>query len=184
MPDTITIDEMKALIKEEKISPSRLFGSETLSEDPVVKGIVQEAVSHAKTIEYTHRKRLGDRFYSSDEEQEKENKKKDEKIKELEIKGAKRDATDLFSSKAKERKLSEKQMKFVAEKQGNFEPKDLEKLDKEVDVFMDETLEEYKKTAEIFGHKVEKGTETEEKKTAGGEPGEEEEGEEADHIPD
>ncbi len=184
MSDTITIDEMKTLIKEEKIKPSRLYGMDDLAEDPVVKGISKEAVQ----VELIHRKRLSSRFEDVDDEREKEKKDwekekkgKDDEIKKLKIKDAKRDATDLFATKIKERKFDKQQSQFIESKQSDFEPEDIEKLDKEVDAFMDDKVEEFKKTAKIFGVKTEKSKEDE---IIGSPPGSEEEEDENSLIPD
>jgi len=181
MPETITIDEIKKLIKEEKIRPSRLFGMDILSEDPVVKGIVKEEIDNAVTAEYTHRKRVGDRFDNDKEEWEKEKKKLEDENKTLKIEGAKIKAADLFSAKAKERKLDDKQIKFIEARIDNFTPEDLDNTDKEVDKFMDNALDDYKKTAEIFGQKAE--TKEGKDETGGTGAGSEEE-EDASYIPD
>ena len=184
MPDTITIDEMKNLIKEEKIKPSRLFGMDVLSEDPVIKGIVKEEVDNAITAEYTHRKRVGDRFDGDKEKWEEDKKKLEDENKKLKIESAKVKAADLFSTKAKERKLDDKQIKFIGTKQGDFTPQDVDELEKEVDKFMDKKLEEYKDTAKIFGHKTETKTETGTEPKGGSEPGEGGSDEDNELIPD
>jgi len=181
MPDTITIGEVKKLIEEEGISPSEIFGRDSLIDDPIVKGYVEEARKMASSGEYAHRKRTDEKFDESREEWEKEKEKKDEEIKKLKIEGGKRDATELFSSKIKERKVDKQQEAFLKSKQGDFLPEDLENLDKEVDKFMDTKLEEYKETAKIFGHKTdEKKDETK----GGGEPGEGGSSEDDELIPD
>jgi len=185
MSETITIDEMRALIKEEKIKPNRLFGIEALAEDPVVKGITKEAIQ----TELVHRKRLSTRFEEVDEDREKdkvgwekEKKKLEDAIKVLKIEGTKIKAADLFSAKAKERKLDDKQIKFIEARRDNFMPEDLDNTDKEVDKFMDNALDDYKKTAEIFGQKVEIKKEKDE--TGGTGAGSEEDGEDTSYIPD
>ena len=179
MGEVITIAEMKTLIKEEKVKPSDLFSMEALTEDPSVKGFVDASCKEAVAGEYTHRKRIDTKFDADKSDWEKEKEKKDKIIKDLKTKDAKRDAVDLFTSKIKERKLDEKQTKFIESKQADFVPEDPEKLGAEVDKFMDSKIEEFKKTAEIFGHKVE----TEEEKKEGGGPGKEEEGD-VSFIPD
>ena len=181
MPDTITIGEVKKLIEEEGISPSEIFGRDSLIDDPIVKGYVEEARKMASSGEYAHRKRTDEKFDESREEWEKEKEKKDEEIKKLKVEGAKRDATELFSSKIKERKVDKQQEAFLKSKQGDFLPEDLENLDKEVDKFMDTKLEEYKETAKIFGQKVD---EKKEETKGGGEPGEGGSSEDDELIPD
>lgn len=181
MPDTITIGEVKKLIEEEGISPSEIFGRDSLIDDPIVKGYVEEAQKMASSGEYAHRKRTDEKFDESRGEWEKEKEKKDEEIKKLKVEGAKRDATELFSSKIKERKVDKQQEAFLKSKQGDFLPEDLENLDKEVDKFMDTKLEEYKETAKIFGQKVD---EKKEETKGGGEPGEGGLSEDNELIPD
>ena len=180
MTEKITIDEIRELIKEEKIQPSRLFGIDTLAEDPIVKGIVKEEVSNAVRPELAHRKRLDKRFVANEEEWEGEKKKLEAEIKQLKTEGAKVKASDLFRTKMKERNLDKTQTKFIEAEQPFFEPENIEDLDKEVDQFMDNCLEDFKKKAEIFGKKVEEEPE----KKVGGEPAEETEGEENPFIPD
>jgi len=169
MPDTITLAEIKKLIGEEGISPSEIFGRDSLIDDPIVKGYVKATVKEETTGEYVRGRKKEEGFDKKSEEWEKEKEEKDKKIKDLEIKNAKRDANDLFITKIKERKLDKQQSEFLKSKQDDFTPEDLEILDKEVDKFMDAKLEEYKETAKIFGHKT--GEKKEEIK-GGGEPGE------------
>jgi|GEM_PF-2919544 len=183
MPEKITLGEIKDLIKEEKILPSDLFGVEALTGDPLVRGFVDTSLKELKgklSGEYEGRKRVEKDVDKTKTEME----EKDEEIKKLKIESAKTKAADLFSTKVKERNLDKKQVKFIEAKRDGFEPEDPEALDKEVDKFMDSTLDEYKKTAEIFGHKAEP-TKKEELKP-GAEPGSEEEETEGDasHIPD
>lgn len=184
MAEKITLGEIKELIKAEKVSPSDLFGVEDLTTDPLVKGFVDSTVKELKSKlsgEYEARKRVEKDMDKSKDETTDEMKEKDEEIKRLKIEGAKRDATELFSSKIKERKLDKQQEAFLKSKQGNFLPEDPEKLDKEVDGFMDTKLEEYKETAKIFGHKIE---ETKDEPKGGGEPGKGGSEEDNELIPD
>lgn len=172
-PEKITLGEIKEIIKAEKVSPSDLFGVEDLTTDPLVKGFVDSTVKELKSKlsgEYEARKRVEKGSKEEKDETSDEMKEKDDEIKKLKIEGAKRDATELFSSKMKERKIDKQQEAFLKSKQGDFTPEDPEKLDKEVDAFLDKNVEEYKTTAKIFGQKVEKPKDDEPK--GGGEPGE------------
>jgi hypothetical protein len=182
MPETITKAEIKDLIKEEGIKPSDLFDNDALTSDPFVKGFVKDAEKAASSGEYAHRKRTDTKFDSDREDWEKKGKEKDEEIKKLKVKDAKRDAVDIFAKKIKERKLDKQQSQFIENKQTDFIPDDLGKLDKEVDTFMDDRVEEFKKTAKIFGVKTEKTEE--EKEETGSPPGNEEEQDENSLIPD
>jgi len=176
----ITISDVKDFIKADKVKPSDLFGNDELTSDPFVKGYVDDERKAASSGEYAHRKRTDTKFDSEREDWEKKEKKQEAKIKKLETDGAKRDAVDLFATKMKERKLDEKQTQFIEAKQADFVPEDPEKLDKEVDTFMDSSLKEYNKTAKIFGHETEEKIEPK----GGGGPGSEEEVDDTSHIPD
>jgi len=179
----IPISDVKDFIKADKVKPSDLFGNDELTSDPFVKGYVADERKDASSGEYGHRKRHETKFDSDREDWEKKEKAQAEEIKKLKTKDAKRDAVDLFDTKIKERKLDKKQTKFVEQKRSDFEPEDLDNLDKEVDKSMDSMLEEYKKTADIFGVKTEKVKEEEE--DLGSPPGsEEEEDDDTSHIPD
>ena len=184
MAEKITLGEMKELIKAEKVSPSDLFGVEELTTDPLVRGFVDSTVKELKgklSGEYEARKRVEKGSKDDKDDTDDEMKKKDDLIKKLQIDGAKRDATELFSSKIKERKLDEQTSKFIKSKQGNFLPEDPEALDKEVDKFMDATIEECKETGKIFGVKSAKPAD---EPKGGGEPGEGGSEEENEFIPD
>ena len=184
MAEKITLGEIKEIIKAEKVSPSDLFGVEDLTTDPVVKGFVDSTVKELKgklSGEYEARKRIEKGSKEEKEEVSDEMKEKDDEIKKLKVEGAKRDATELFSSKMKERKVDKQQEAFLKSKQSDFIPEDPENLDKEVDKFLDARVEEYGKTAKIFGQKVDK--EKDEPK-GGGEPGEGGASEDNELIPD
>ena len=179
--ETITIAEIKSLIKEEKIKPSDLFNNDSLTDDPFVKGYVEDERKAASSGEYAHRKRTDTKFDTEREDWEKKDKAKDEKIKELKVKDAKREAVDLFATKIKERKLDGKIGKFIELKQDDFLPENLENVGKEVDKFMDDRVEEFNKTAKILGVKTE---ETKEEEKPGSPPGEEKDEEDNSLIPD
>jgi len=182
--EKITLGEIKEIIKAEKVSPSDLFGVEDLTTDPLVKGFVDSTVKELKSKlsgEYEARKRVEKDGDKDKDDASEEMKEKDDEIKKLKIEGAKRDAAELFSSKIKERKLDDQTSKFLKSKQGNFLPEDPEKLEKEVDTFMDTMIEECKETGKIFGVKSVK---PEDEPKGGGEPGEGGSGEDDELIPD
>lgn len=178
----ITLSDVKDFIKAEEVKPSDLFGNDELTSDPFVKGFVEDERKAASSGEYAHRKRTDTKFDDEREKWETEKKEKDDEIKKLKTKDAKRDAVDLFVKKTKERKLDEKLSAFIESKQPDFVPEDVENLDKEVDKFMDEKVEEFKKVGEIFGHKTEEPAGEEGK--GGSPPGSEEEEDDTSHIPD
>ena len=183
MAEKITLGEIKEVIKAEKVSPSDLFGVEDLTTDPLVRSFLETSVKELKSKlsgEYEARKRIEKGSDKDKDETSDEMKKKDDLIKKLQIDGAKVKSGELFTTKIKERKLDDKQSKFIKSKQNDFSPEDPENTEKEVDKFMDDKLVEYKETAKIFGHKTE---ETKEETKGGGEPSEDG-GEEEDFTPD
>ncbi len=183
MAEKITLGEIKEIIKAEKVSPSDLLGVEDLTGDSVVKSFVDTTVIELKrklSGEYDARKRVEKDVGKDKDETSDEMKKKDDLIKKLQTDGAKRDAIGLFETKIKERKLDKQCSEFLKSKQGDFTPEDPEKLDKEVDAFMDSRVDEFKETAKIFGHKTEKEIE----QKGGGEAGTGGEKEDNELIPD
>ena len=183
-----TLEEIKTFVSEEGISPSEIFGRDALIDDPVVMGYVKAEVKEKTTSEYHARKRNLSEFEEEKKKMDEEKKKLEDRVKELMAESAKIKAADLFSNKAKERKLDKKEISFIESKRtaekGGFEPEDPENLDKEVDRFMDDAIVEYKKTAKLFGVKIEEKEDEEEVK-GGGEPGEGGSGEsENELIPD
>ncbi len=173
MAEKITLDEIKEIIKAENVPPSDLYGVEDLTTDPVIKGFIDSTVKELKgklSGEFYARKRVEKDGNKDKNETSEEMKKKDDEIKKLKTESAKVKATDLFSTKAKERKLDKKQIGYIERRQKKFEPEDLDNVDKEVDKFMNTTLVDNKENAEGFGHKPEKGKED---PKGGSEPGEE-----------
>ena len=185
MPEKITKSEIKEILEKENILPSEVYSLDSLSGDPFVKGFIESATKETQGKlrgEAEQRRRGEEGLDKKGKEWEDEKKAKDDEIKKLKIDGAKRDAVGLFTTKVKERKLDKKQSAYIELKQKEFVPEDPEKVDKEVETFMDDTLKEYKTTAEIFGHKTDE-PKTDEPK-GGGEPGEGGSSEEDELIPD
>ena len=178
MPGTVTISQIKDLIKEEKIQPSTLFGRDQLIDDPFVKGFVEEERKTAGAGEYAHRKRTDEKFDEERKNWDEKEKTLNEEIGKMKKEGAKVQANDLFKTKLKERNLNEKQSAFVKAEIPSFEVEDVEKLEKEVDDYLDNTLKDYKEKAKIFGE-----AEPEPETKGGGEPGTDGSGD-ASHIPD
>lgn len=143
MPEKITIDEIRNLIKEEKIKPSRLFGMDVLAEDPVVKGIVKEEVDNAVTAEYTHRKRIDKRFDSDKEDWEKEKEDLTKKMKEKDSIIAKSKVGTLFEDIKEKREFDERETKFIEKKLKSFTPDDPEKVEDELNKFVDDLVDEF-----------------------------------------
>ena len=170
--ENMSITEIREAIKAEKLKPSDIFGIGDLTKDPMVTEAIEEEKNKAITGEYKNRKRDEAGFDKTKEKLEadhlKEMQEKDAKIKELLTETLKTKSTDLFASKIKERKLSDKAAKFVlTQKEKRFEPENADKLNKDVDDFIDSEIEDFNKIFE---------EESKDKKTddtPGGEPGKE-----------
>ena len=176
----ITISEVKDFIKAEKVQPNDVFGRDQLIDDPVVKGVIDAEKKTASAGEYAHRKRTDEAFDKARTDWEAKEKTFQDAAKKLKVENAKTKASDLFTSKAKERKLSDEQIKFIdMKREEDFNPEDPEKLDSEVNKFIDKGLEGFKKEAEIFGYKA-----GESDTKGGGEPNEGDAKRDASIIPD
>jgi len=148
----ITIDQVRDLIKSEKIKPSDLFGSETLTEDPTVKGYVDAEVKRAVAGEYAHRKRDEEGSLKAKEDMEKAVAEKDAEIAKLKIETAKSQVGSLYEKQKESRKLDDKQDKFVLSRIDKFTPEKAEDIEKEFNTYLDAEIDEYKKISkDVFG---------------------------------
>ena len=161
--DKITIDELKDLVKADKLKPSDIFGVETLTADPAVEGFVEAERKKATAGEYAHRKRDEEGFNKTKSELEEKLKAKGEEVKTLKVAAAKSRVGSIFEKIKGERKLDERQEKYIRPALDKFEPKEADAIDKELETFVDEKVQEYNRIAkDVFG--VESG-EGQEKKT-------------------
>ena len=170
----MTIKEIKEAIAEGRIQVDELYDMAEIGKNKAIQDHFQET-GNIKRYE-----RLEKKFEQKEIEWTDKEVGFETKIKEMGIDGAKIKANDLFEKKMKDRKLDDKQIKFIKAKQPDFIPKDIENTDKEVDEKMDSYLDEYKITAEIFGEKTDENTENK----GGGEPGDENTEGDASYIPD
>jgi len=177
-----TAKEIKEAIKEGGFEVDDLFDVKEIAKNKEVQDHFGE---HGN---YKRYERLQRKFDAKDKEWSAEKEKLETQIKETKTEAAKAKAADLFKEKAKERKLDDKQILYIERKRkkDEFKPEDPEQLEKEVDKFMDNVLDEYKEDANIFGGKSgDGGNGSGKEQTGGGEPGDEtgDEGD-ASHIPD
>ena len=158
MPDVVTVDQIRDLIKSENIRPSDIFPMDKLVADPAVKGYAEDRVRERIGSEYQHRR-------SAEEELEKLKKEfapKEaallEQIKGLKAGAAKAQIGPLLERQREARKLDDRTMKFVQSKLQRFNPQDPDNLEKELGGFLDESIDEYKKLAkDVFGIEDAKG---------------------------
>jgi len=167
--EKITIDELKTLVKEEKIKPSDVFGVEVLTDDPAVVGFIDTEKKRAVSGEYAHRKRQEEAFDEKRKELEDFLRKKDEEISGLKLSAAKSKVGPLFEKIKLERKLDERQVKYIQPALDRFEPKEIANIEKELDAYVDEHVKEYSRVAkDVFGL-----SETKPDKKGGAEPADE-----------
>lgn len=142
-----SLSEVKDFIKTEKYDPSDVFAKDILLADPVIV----KALEGAGGDEHQARKRNLREFEDEKKTWEESDKKKDDEIAELKSEGAKTKASDLFDSKLKDRKLTERQVEFIEARKDDFKVKEPEKVAEETDAFLDKTLVQYKADAKLFG---------------------------------
>ena len=147
----MTLDEIKQSIKAAGFKPSDVFEKEILIDDPIMKGYVKEKVAG----EFYHRKRTDEKFDEERKKWEEEKKKYEELLKEKEITLAKITAKEKLQEIVKTRKLDEKQAKYIEKDFSKFKLENPEKLEEELNKFVDSSLDDYEKTMEILGLKKE-----------------------------
>jgi len=172
--ERMTLKEIKDAIAEGRIQVDELFSMDEIGKNKAIQEHFQ-VTGNIKRYE-----RLEKKFEQSEKEWKTKEAELNDKIKIGAVEVATVKANDLFTEKAKTRKLDERQIKFIENKKALFKPEDVENVDKEVDKFMDDMLDDYKETAEIFGEKIEENQE----EKGGGEPGDEINDEDASYIPD
>jgi len=166
-PEPITVAEIKAVISENGIKPSDLFGMSDLVSDPVVTGYVADEKKNASAGVFANLKRTDKKF---DEEKEawtkREKELTDENMK-LKRDNAKLGVGNLFNKAITSRKLDEKQKKYIEARIPKFDVSDPEKIEDEFNTFLDDQIETFKTDASVFGVDIGGGDGGEPK---GGEP--------------
>lgn len=153
MPEVVTKEQIRDLILAEKIKPSDLFGAEALTEDPVVKGYVDAEKKAATTGEYAHRKRTEEGFDKTRKELEEKLAEREKEVNTLKIEAAKLKVKPLFDKQKAERKLDERQVKFIEQRLDKFTPEKVETLEADFNKHLDGLVDEFDKVAEVFGAK-------------------------------
>ena len=172
MSEVITIDQIRDLIKAEKIKPSDIFGVESLTDDPAVVGYVEAEKRKAVSGEYAHRKRDEEGFDKTKGELESQLKAKDEEIQKLKVVSVKNTIPTLFQKQKEDRKLSDMQSKWIEKRLEKFTPENPENLEKELNAYLDNEIDEYKVVAkDVFGIE-DKDNGKDKGKTGGTEPNE------------
>ena len=148
----MTVDEVKAIIKQEGFLPSELFGKEELIIDPTITEITRDRNKN----EYQARKRNQEEFTQIEKDYKKKIEELEGSLKAEKSSRLKIESVDKLKSKIENgRKLDEKQKRFV---QLDFDKKfsivDPEKVDDELDKYIDSRIDEFKKFNELLGLKT------------------------------
>ena len=147
--DTMTLDEIKTAIKEGRYRLSDLFGDDEITKDPSVLRLVRGETQ----AEYEHRTRTDKKFDEERAKWEKEKKALEDQVKAGEQKGLKSDAVEKLKDIISQRKLDEKQIKFVQKDFPTFVPTTGDALIKDLNKYVDDQLTGYDQAAELFGVK-------------------------------
>ena len=147
--DIMTLDELKTAIKEGRYRLSDVFGDDEISKDPSVLRLVRGETQ----AEFEHRTRTDKKFDEERVKWEKEKKALEDQVKTADQKGLKSEAVERLKDVISQRKLDEKQVKFVQKDFPKFAPTTGDALIKDLNKFVDDQLTEYDQAAELFGVK-------------------------------
>jgi len=147
--DIMTLDEIKTAIKEGRYRLSDVFGDDEISKDPSVLRLVRGETQ----AEFEHRTRTDKKFDEERAKWEKEKKALEDQVKTADQKGLKSEAVERLKDVISQRKLDEKQVKFVQKDFPKFAPTTGDALIKDLNKFVDDQLTEYDQAAELFGVK-------------------------------
>jgi hypothetical protein len=152
MPDVVTVDQIRDLIKSENIRPSDIFPMEKLTADPAVRGFAEDRVRERIGSEFQHRKAAEEELEKLKKEAVDKESALTEKLKSLELNAAKAQIGPLLEKQKETRKLDERQLKFVQNRLTRFNPKNPADVEKEFTSYLDEQIDEYGKLAkDVFG---------------------------------
>jgi len=173
MGDVVTIDQIRDLVKAEKIKPSDVFGADLLADDPSVKGLIETETRRAVAGEFAHRKRTEEGFDKTRADYEKKLQEKEAELSSLRLETAKGRVRPLYDAQKTSRKLSAKQAAFIEGRLDKFNPTKPEDVEKEFNAYLDSEVDEFGKVAKLLGVDMGKpddaGGETQDKAT-GAEP--------------
>ena len=149
--EKVTIDEIRDLIKADKIKPSDLFGAEVLADDPSVKGLIETENRRAVAGEYAHRKRGEEGFNKTKGELETQLADLKAEATTRRLATATGKVRPLYDAQKATRKLTEKQALFIEGRLDKFKPTKPEDVEKEFNFYLDSEVDEYGKIAKLMG---------------------------------
>lgn len=165
----LSIEDVRAFLRTEKVKPSDLFSMDDMAVDPVVRGIAEERVKERIAGEFARRKDAEEKLETLKTSITTKDAEYEKQINKLKIDGVKTKIDPLFDKRKTDRKLDDKQIKFVKSRLAKFEPSNADSLEKDFDLYLDKEIDEYAKIAkDVFGIETKK----EETKTPGSEPAE------------
>ena len=156
----MTLAELRKAVQEGKLKPTDIFEPEAIFADSLVSEQVKEKISNARGYDIRKFDDLTQEKASLAQKlKEVETKlgEKDGEIKTLRVEAAKSKVGSLFDSQKTERKLDEKQVKFIQNNLGKFAPENPDAIDKEFGSWLDAQVDEYTKIAEVLGIEVKAG---------------------------
>ena len=152
MPDVVTIDQIRDLIKSENIRPSDIFSVEKLTADSMVIGFAENRVREKIGSEYQRRKEAEEKLAQLQKEVGPKEAVLMEKIKNLELGAAKTQIGPLLEKQKGIRKLDDRQVKFVQARLARFSPTKPEDVEKEFNTYLDAEIDECGRLAkDVFG---------------------------------
>jgi ribosomal protein L29 len=163
MAEMVTIDQIRDLIKADKVKPSDLFGADILADDPSVKGLIETENRRAVAGEYAHRKRGEEGFDKTKGELEKQLADLKAEANTLRISAATGKVRPIYDAQKATRKLTEKQALFIEGRLEKFKPTKPDDVEKEFNFYLDSEVDEFGKIAKLMG--------IEEKAASGGDKG-------------
>ena len=165
----MTLAELKQAIQEAKFKPTDLFDREVILADPLISEQVKEKITNATGYNYRKLEQLAEERVAVEAKLKEAEAKIAESEKEkqaIRLEAAKSQIGSLFEKQKTERKLDDKQEKFINLRLGRFAPSKAEEIEKEFNAYLDAEIDEYKKISkEVYGIE---GNENGEKPVGGG----------------
>lgn len=155
----LTIDEIKEFVKANKVNPSDIFGGENGGSESDSKGALN-AIREADRRAYEAKRQLereGEIFTKKKAEYEDRIAKMEADIRTKDISLLKTKVPSLIESAFKERKMDDRQKKFITSRIDRFTPTAVDKLETELSAHLDQEIAEFNRVGELFGVKAEKG---------------------------
>jgi hypothetical protein len=148
----LTLEDVRAFLKTEKVKPSDIFPMEEMAADPVVRGLAEDRVKERIAGEFARRKEAEEKLEKIEKGAADKESAFTRQITDLRIAAAKSQVGPMFEKQRTSRKLDDRQTKFIQNRLARFTPSKPEDIDKEFEAYLDAEVDEYGKIArEVFG---------------------------------